>query len=205
MNNTCTNNYLILSSCIYVAGMHNVWIENNFFTGNSLPMNQVLKNHFGFVAGYSNPLLLKNVWVAVLANTAIPGPTEKRNYNVFPTLTSFMVFAKEVSPVIVSMANRAKIINNTFDANKNCFSGDFYFGGAITLFRTLGLQDIIITNNYFKGYSSIAPELEDLANNIFEEDLLFYGNHDSSLPLVSINFWENMKLQSGYQYINSQY
>ena len=163
-NNTCGNNYLLISNCIYIEGSMGILMENNIFKENGVPCEDFFSFPFYQHSGFS----------IVTGNTMQTGFIENIYLNMM----------KEASPIVIRIANYIHINNCLFQNNFAIFLGDFYIGAAITFEKIIGRKNITIENSVFKshyGYSRF----------FIQSSSTYYYDY-CSFPLISINYWINI-------------
>lgn len=175
VNNTCLNNYLIISNCIYIQGSMGILMQKNQFKDNGVPLEdfsarpEYKQSGFSIVTG-------NDIQIGLIEN-------------------SQLTIMKEASPVVIRMGNYVHLLNCLFENNFAVFVGDFYFGAAITLEKMLGTNSITFEKVIFNkhaGYSRF----------FIQRSASYYFDY-CSFPLVSVNYWINLKDEttlSGYTF-----
>jgi hypothetical protein len=88
----------------------------------------------------------------------------------------------ETSPVVVRQANTVTIKSNIFEENSAGFSGDYYFGAAITLHQLLGIGDVLIESCDFRKHTGLPGYIKDVSAPEHKYEFC-------SFPMISFNYW----------------
>lgn len=163
--NTCSANYAIISNCIYVQGAMGILMESNLFKENSVPLTDFVdlpafnNNGYKIITGY----ILKESFETI----------ENQYIN----------YMKESSPVLFRISNWISIKSSRFENNFAVFQGDFYFGNSITFDKTLGRNNITISDCSFKKNQGLPVKfMRIMVLPSFYYDLC-------SFPLITMNYW----------------
>ena len=160
-NNTCSTNYLLISNCIYIEGSMGIFMENNKFSENGVPLEDFFQQPFYQHSGFN----------FITGNTMQSGFIEN----------TYLTIMKESSPIVIRIAGYVHIKKNTFKSNFAVFLGDFYFGACITMEKMLGTNNIIIESSTFKSHYGY--------NRFFIQPTASYYYDYCSFPLIAVNHW----------------